>query len=60
MTQLKQEVASLRSLVISLIGKDKEGEYKPEFVREVLKTAQEKPGYTFKTPKEFLTQLSKQ
>ena len=35
---LSREVAQLRSLVITIIGeKDREGEYRPEFVKSVLK-----------------------
>lgn len=54
---LKQEVELLRSLVISTVGKDKEGEYKPEFVRRVLKSAKSKPIYTYKNSKSFLSLL---
>ena len=36
--------------------KDAEGEYKEEFVREILKAAQEKPKYAY-NPKTFLHQI---
>jgi len=35
---------------------DSEGEYKEEFVKEVLKAAQEKPRYVY-NPKTFLRQI---
>lgn len=54
---LKEEMKIVKSLLISLIGKDKEGNYRPEFVKEILKAAKEKPRYTFKGGKEFLKQL---
>ncbi|MEK7579602.1 MAG: DUF2683 family protein [Patescibacteria group bacterium] len=54
---LKQEVELLRSLVISVIGKDKEGEYRPEFVKRILKSAKSKAKYTYKDSKTFLFQL---
>ncbi len=54
---LKQEVELLRSLVISVVGKDKEGEYRPEFVKRILKSARSKPKYTYKDSKTFLSQL---
>lgn len=50
LTSLKQEVASLRSLVISIVFakvKDPEGEYKPQFVKEVLSAIQEKATYEY-------------
>jgi len=34
---IAQELTLLRSAVIGLIGKDPEGEYKPEFVKKVLR-----------------------
>ncbi len=52
---LKQEVELLRSAVIGLIGEcDPEGEYRPEFVREVLADLKRKPTRTFTTPEQFL------
>ena len=54
---LKQEVELLRSLVISTVGKDKEGEYKPEFIRRILKSANSKPKHIYKDSKTFLSQL---
>ena len=58
LTSLKREVASLRSLVVSVVTrKDPEGEYKPEFVREVLKATKEPANHTFKGSKAFLKQL---
>lgn len=54
---LKQEVELLRSLVISTVGKDREGEYKPEFVRKILRLTKSKPKYIYKDSKTFLSQL---
>lgn len=58
--ELKNEVALLRSFVIGLAGKDKEGEYRPEFVRKILKAAKEKPTYTFRDARSFLAELKRQ
>jgi hypothetical protein len=33
-TDLQQEVGLLRSFVIGLAGKDREGKYRPEFVKD--------------------------
>lgn len=55
---LKHEVRALRSLLIGLVGKDKEGGYNPSFVRKILKASKERPTYTF-DPKTFLSQLKK-
>ena len=58
LSSLKQEIASLRSLVISIVTtKDPEGEYKPEFVKEVLQASKEPAKYTYSGSKAFLKQL---
>lgn len=54
---LKQEVALLRSALAGLIGKDKEGQYRPEFVEEMYKELSRKPSHTFNTEADFLNQL---
>ena len=54
---LKQEVELLRSLVISTVGKDKEGEYRPEFIKRILKSVKSKPKHTYKDSKSFLSLL---
>lgn len=56
---LSREVVILRSLVISVAGKDPEGSYKPEFVKSVLKSLKNKPTATFKNKKDFLGQIEK-
>ncbi len=55
---IKKEVALLRSYVIGIVGKDSEGNYRPEFVRRILKNLPGKPGFTFKNPSLFLKQLT--
>lgn len=55
--ELKREVHSLRSFLISWVGKDSEGEYRPAFVRRIAKATQEKPTLTFKDAKSFLDDL---
>lgn len=57
--ELQEEVRTLRSFVIGVIGKDKDGGYNPEFVKKVLQSSQEKPKYTFKDSASFLKQISK-
>ncbi len=56
---LSQEVATLRSIVISVVReeKDPEGEYRPEFVKDVLKAVKEPAKYKFTGRKDFLKQL---
>lgn len=56
---LSREVVILRSLVISVAGKDPEGVYKPEFVKSVLKSAKNKPTSEFKNAKDFLNQIKR-
>ncbi len=54
---LRREVALLRSIVISIIGEDPEGKYKPSFVKTILKAAEEKPKFKFKGADELIKQL---
>lgn len=51
---LTQEMRLLRSFLSSFLVKDEEGEYKPEFVKKILKAVQEKPIGIFKDKKSFL------
>ena len=56
-SQIRDEIQRLRSFVIGLAGKDPEGNYRPEFVREILRAARETPRYAFRNSKSFLKQL---
>ena len=56
---LRDEISMLRSLAVSIVGRDTEGTYKPEFVRAVLKKAHMKPTRRFLDSKTFLSELSK-
>jgi len=56
---LKDEVALLRSAIAGLIGKDKEGEYHPEFVAEVFSSLKRKPDLSFVNQTDFLKQVEK-
>ena len=60
LSSIKTELSAIKSLLIALVGKDPEGEYRQEFVEEILKSAKEKPEYKFKNAKEFLKLLKKQ
>ena len=55
----KTEIKMLRSLAISIVGQDREGSYKPAFVRRVLSVSMRKPTRTFTTPKKFLDDVKK-
>ena len=54
---LRQEVALLRSAVISVIGKDEEGVYRSAFIQEALRSAREKPTRKFRNAALFLHEL---
>lgn len=54
--ELQEEVSFLRSFVIGQLGKDSEGEYRPEFVKKVLEASKEKPEFVF-DKKTFLNQI---
>ena len=57
--KLEREVRQLRSFVIGQIGRDPEGEYRPEFVTRILKIAKSKPVYTYTGRGSFLKLLKK-
>ncbi len=57
--ELKKEVKLLRSFVIGQIGKDAEGEYRPEFVEKILRASGERPVYHFKGKHSFLIELAR-
>ncbi len=54
---LSREVTTLRALVISIVEKDKEGTYKPSFVKSVLKNAKNTPTTRFTNSRDFLSRL---
>ena len=56
--RIEQEVSALRSFVIGLAGKDPEGNYRPEFVKKVLKASQEDIVGEFKDSQSFLNKLN--
>jgi hypothetical protein len=58
-SEFQRELGLLRSFVIGIAGKDKEGNYQPEFVKRILKNLREEPKYTFKDKKSFLAQVNK-
>lgn len=56
--ELKREIFRLRSAVISIVGEDEEGTYRPEFVKEMLRAAAETPEYRFRGKNSFLADLA--
>ena len=55
---LTSEMARMRSFFISVAGRDAEGEYRPEFIEEILNTADQKPSHArFTTAADFLKRL---
>ena len=55
---LKNEVRLLRSFVLGLVARDKEGEYNRQFVKKILKASQEKSIGVFKNKESFLKLIS--
>lgn len=55
--RIEREVRSVRSLLISVVGKDQEGKYNPEFVQAIQASSSELPTHTFKSSKTFLQEL---
>jgi len=56
---LAEEMKMLRSLAVSLVGRDPEGNYRPEFVRTALHASKLRPTRRFSDKKSFLAELSK-
>ena len=56
--RLLTEVKLLRSSLIGFLGKDSEGDYNLEFIKELLKNSKEKPIYSFKNKEDFLKSLN--
>lgn len=54
---LAREVKMLRSFAVSIVGRDPEGEYRPEFIRDMLRAAEERPTKRFVSAKQFLADL---
>lgn len=55
--RLRREVSLLRGGLISVLGEDPEGEYRPEFIVELLGAAEETPTYRFTNSQGFLRAL---
>ena len=51
---LKEEMTLLRSAVAGIVGKDREGVYRPEFVAEVFASLNRKPTQKYTTAEDFL------
>lgn len=56
-SEIKKEIKLLKSFAISILGQDKEGKYHPKFVKETLKSVNEKPVHVFKSKKGLLELL---
>lgn len=53
---IESEIIALRSYIIGVAGKDKEGNYRPEFVKKVLSAVRDKTDYKFENPEKFIKQ----
>ena len=57
---LSREVAALRSMLIAVIHeKDREGEYRPKFVEEILKAMKEKAVFEYRGKGSLLRRLKR-
>ncbi|PIV45339.1 MAG: hypothetical protein COS25_00305 [Candidatus Nealsonbacteria bacterium CG02_land_8_20_14_3_00_37_10] len=54
---LEREVNLLRSFLIGIAGKDREGRYRSEFVKKILKAAKKGGKFVFKDRSSFLARL---
>lgn len=58
-SRLQNEIHNLHSFIIGFIGKDKDGEYNPNFVKKILKASHEPASILFRDKKSFLSRLKK-
>ena len=57
-SNLHEELRILRSFIIGVIDKgDKEGKYRPDFVKKTLKAASERAPFVFSSKKLFLKNI---
>lgn len=54
---LQKEMILLRSFLIGVAGRDREGAYRPEFVERILAAMNDRPIYRFSSAKTFLDHL---
>ena len=54
---IQNEIRNLRSLVMGIVGKDKEGQYKPNFIKRVLRAGSQSARYGFTDKKSFIAHL---
>ena len=53
---LRKDVSEIKKLILAQIT-DPEGEYRPSFVKKILRRSKEKPIYRFTTKEDFLKKL---
>lgn len=54
---LQNEIRNLRSLVVGIAGKDKEGRYKSSFIKRIMRASSRSVDYSFADKKSFLSHL---
>ena len=54
---IQRELKTLRSFIIDYLGKDKEGEYHPDFVKKVIKANSEDTSFIFRDKQSFLKKI---
>ena len=59
MKNLRREISTLRSFIIGVAGTDKEGNYNPLIVREILAAANEPITHHYSGKESLLKQLKK-
>lgn len=56
-SKLQHEIETLRSFIIGVLGQDKEGKYKPEFTKKILRASSEDAPFVFKDKESFLKKV---
>lgn len=56
---LKSEFADIRILLHALLAEDKEGAYKPSFVKNIKKSMNDQPSFVYKGKGSLLARLQK-
>ena len=55
---LQLKVDALHNALVSMLGEDAEGNYRPEFIKELLESLKEKPEFTYTDSDTFLEQVN--
>jgi len=54
---VQRDLNMIKSILIGMLGRDKEGDYNPDFVKKILKSEQKPAKYVYTGGKDLLAKL---